>query len=363
MRQNADMLDARSREMLALLVETHVFTGEPVGSRTISKLSKEGLSAATVRYVMSELEDAGFLEQPHTSAGRVPTDKCYRFYVDHVIEATRLSSEDEAVINRWISGQAWTNPERLMARASHLLSQLSDNVGIVVAPNLAQDVIKHIELMRLNDGRILVITVSRTGLVQDRLVRVEADLSQPELDRTARYVNEHFSGLTLSAMRAELLRQMSEEQALYDRLLQNAGKIWECGFSDSDDAEADNNPDVYVEGAANIVTKPDFADIELMRSLFRILEEKSRLVRILNECLEARSVPPVRVRIGGENSLPELRGCTVITSNWSYGDQVLGSLAVVGPMRMHYARMINVVNCVARLMERALSGIPESALN
>ncbi|HWQ34510.1 MAG TPA: heat-inducible transcriptional repressor HrcA [Blastocatellia bacterium] len=363
MRQYTDILDERSREMLALLVETHVSTGEPVGSRTISKLSKEGLSAATVRNVMSDLEGAGYLEQPHTSAGRIPTSKCYRFYVDHIIETTRLSEADEAVIRRWMLGQEWNSPERLMARVSHLLSQLSDNVGIVVAPSLAQDVIKHIEFMRLNDGRILVITVSRTGLVQNRLVRVEDDLTQEELDRTARYVNANFSGMTLSSIRTELLRQMSEEKALYDRLLQNASKIWERGFSPSEDSEAELDTDVFVEGASNIVTKPDFADVELISSLFRIFEEKSRLVRILNECLADHSIPPVRVRIGGENSLPELRGCTVITSTWNYGDQVLGSLAVVGPMRMHYARMINVVNYVARLMERVLSGAPESALN
>jgi heat-inducible transcriptional repressor len=363
MRQGPDILDERSREMLTLLVETHVSTGEPVGSRTISRLSKEGLSSATVRNVMSELEEAGYLEQPHTSAGRVPTDKCYRFYVDHVIETTRVSQMDEATINRWMLGHEWTNPERLMSRVSHLLSQLSDSVGIVVAPSLAQDIIKHIEFMRLSDGRILVLTVTRTGLVQNRMVRVDEDLTQDELDRTARYVNDNFSGLTLPAIRAALLRQMNEDKALYDRLLQNASKIWERGFSDNNDTDSEMDADVFVEGASNIVIKPDFANVELMRSLFRIFEEKSRLVKILNECLAAHNISSVRVRIGAENSLPELHGCTVITSTWNYGAQVSGSLAVVGPMRMHYARMINVVNYVARLMEQALAGTQENALN
>lgn len=363
MRQNTDILDARSREMLALLVETHVSTGDPVGSRTISSLSREKLSAATVRNVMSELEDAGYLDHPHTSAGRIPTDKCYRFYVDHIIESTALSESDEAIINRWMLGQEWTNPERLMSRASQLLSQLSDNIGIVIAPNPSQDVIRHIEFMRLSDGRILVITVSRTGLVQDRVVRVNEDFTQEELDRTARYVNNGFSGMSLPAIRAELLRQMSEEQSLYDRLLQNAIKICERGFGDDNDLDDDLSAGVYVEGASNMVTKPDFANVELIRDLFRVFEEKSRLVRLLNECLEARANAHVRIRIGGENALPVLRGCTVITSTWSYGDQVLGSLGVVGPMRMQYARMINVVNYVARLLERSLSGLPENTLN
>ena len=357
------MLDERSREMLALLVETHVSTGEPVGSQTISRLSREQLSAATVRHVMSDLEDAGYLDQPHTSAGRIPTDRCYRFYVDHIIESTRLSESDEAIINDWMLGQKWTSPERLMGRASHLLSQLSDNVGIVVAPNPSQDVIRQIEFMRLSDGRILVITVSRTGLVQDRLVRVNEDFTQEELDRTARYVNNGFSGMSLSAIRAELLRQMSEEKNLYDRLLQNAIKICERGFSDNNAPDAEIDAEVYVEGASNMVTKPDFANVELMRDLFRVFEEKSRLVRLLNECLEAKTNSHVRILIGGENALPVLRGCTVITSTWNYGDQVLGSLGVVGPMRMQYARMINVVNYVARLLERSLSDLSGSALN
>lgn len=361
MRQGPDILNERKREMLALLVETHVFTGEPVGSRTISRLSREGLSAATVRNVISELEEAGYLEQPHTSAGRIPTDKCYRFYVDHLLENPCSEAGDQRLIEQWIPARELSNPERLMSRASHLLSQLSDNVGIVVAPSLSQDVIRQIEFVRLSDERILVVTVSRTGLVQDRLVRVGEDFTQDELNRTARYVNEHFSGMSLSSMRAELLRQMTEEKALYDRLLQNAAKICEHGFRSTDDSDLNTDTEVFVEGASNMVTKPDFADPGLMRDLFRVFEEKSRLVSILNECLAAKSAPPVSIRIGGENSLPELRGCTVITSTWVYGDQVMGSLAVVGPIRMHYARMINVVDCVARLLEDTFSNNPDSA--
>lgn len=363
MRQGKEILDNRSREMLTLLVETHISSGEPVGSRTISKMSREGLSAATVRSVMSELEEAGYLEQPHTSAGRVPTGKCYRFYVDNIIEQSYLSEADEALIKQWIPRRNWSNPEHLMARASHLLSQISENVGIVVAPDPLQDIIKHIELVRLNDGRILVITVSRTGLVQDRLVRVDGNLTQEELDRTARYVNENFSGMTLPAIRTELLQQMSEEKALYDRLLQNAVAIWTHGFGSDREHDPELDTDVYIEGAANIITKPDFADVELMHSLLRVFEEKGRLVRILDECLDKGIDPPVHVRIGGENSLPALQGCTIITSNWHYGDHLLGSLAVVGPMRMHYARVINVVNYVARMLEHAVGGVPENALN
>lgn len=356
-------MDDRSREMLALLIRRHITTGEPVGSRTISKLTREGLSPATVRNIISDLEEAGYLEQPHTSAGRVPSDKGYRFFVDHILERTKLSELEETTIQQELLGkQSLANrssADQLMSRASHLLSFFSESVGIVVSPNIAYDIIKHIDFVRLSDGRILVITVSRAGLVQDRLVRIDENLTQDDLNRTANYVNANFSGLSLIAIRAELLKRLSEEQALYDRLLQNAVILCERGLSESDQTE----PEVFVEGASNIVVRLDFGDIERVRELLRVFEEKSRLVKILNECVEQMIQQPVALRIGAENSLPSLRGCTLITSYYSYGDQVIGSLGVVGPVRMQYARTIGVVNCVARMLERALADIPGGVIN
>ena len=359
LKSRLDILDNRSREMLALLISMHIATGEPVGSRSISQQTREKLSSATVRNVIAELEEAGYLEQPHTSAGRVPSDKGYRFYVDHILDQTRLSESDATAIQLGFRGgtaQAqWASADQLMSRASHLLSQFSENVGIVVSPSIAHDVIKHIDFVRLSDGRILVITVSRAGLVQDRLVRIDEDLSQDELNSTANYVNANFSGMSLSAIRAELLKRLSEEKALYDRLLQNAMMICNRGLEDTEQTP----PDVFVEGASNIVTKPDFADAERMRELLRLFEEKSRLIKILTECLGGDAAQPVAIRIGAENSLPGLRRCAVITSYYGYGDQIVGSVGVVGPVRMEYARMIGIVNYIARLLEQALADAPE----
>lgn len=347
--------------MLALLISLHIATGEPVGSRSISKLTSEKLSSASVRNVISELEDAGYLEQPHTSAGRVPSDKGYRFYVDHILDQTRLSESDETAIQVGLRGETpetqWPSADQLMARASHLLSHFSDSVGIVISPSIAHDVIKHIDFVRLSDGRILVITVSRAGLVQDRLVRIDEDLTQDELNRTANYVNANFSGLSLSAIRAELFKRLSEEKALYDRLLQNAVMLCNRGLNESEQ----DSPEVFVEGASNIVTKADFADTERMRELLRVFEEKSRLIKILTECLGGDTPQSVAIRIGAENSLPSLSRCTVITSYYGYGDQIVGSVGVVGPVRMEYARMIGIVNYVARRLEQALTDTPDSA--
>ena len=354
MKVSSQLADERSKEMLALLIKTHVTTGEPVGSRTISKLTRERLSPATVRMIIADLEDAGYLEQPHTSAGRVPSDKGYRFYVDHIIEQIRLSEDDESAIESVILGGKWLSADDLMSRASHLLSTLSESVGIVISPNIAHAIIRQINFVRLSDGRILVITVSRAGIVEDRLVRIDEDLTQDELNRTANYVNDNFSGMSLLAIRTELLKRLSEEKALYDRLLQTAAKLCQEGLSENGQV----SPEVFIEGASNIVVKPDFSDTAQMRELLRIFEEKSRLIKILNECVEKATQQDVTIRIGAENSLPSLHSCALITSVYGYGDQGTGSLGIVGPVRMEYARTIGVVHYVARLLERALTDRP-----
>jgi len=358
MRVSADSLDVRSKELLSLIIKTHMATGEPVGSRTISKLSSEGLSAATVRNIMADLEEAGYLEQPHTSAGRIPTDKGYRFYVDHILGQTRLSESDENRIQSEMLGEHSPSTDQIMARASYLLSNLSESVGIVISPSIARDPVRHIEFLRLSDGRILVITVSRAGLVKDRLVRVAEPFTQAELDRTARYLNENFTGLTLMAIRAELLKRMQEEQALYDRLLQNAILICDRGLSEEQETETE----VFVDGTSNILRRRDFADVERLRELFRLFEEKRRLVQLLNDCVLPDELPFVGVRIGTENRLPDLHACAVVTASYRFGSQVVGTLGVVGPMRMEYARTINVVNYVARMLERFLADTPVGAL-
>jgi heat-inducible transcriptional repressor len=346
-----EWLDQRSQEMLALLIRTHIATGEPVGSRTISRLTQEGLSPATVRNIISDLEAAGYLESPHTSAGRVPSDKGYRFFVDHILGQPSLPTTEENEIQMLITGEHWPSADHLMARASHLLSRISHHVGIVISPNVTSDVIKHIDFVRVGEGRILVITVTRSGIVQDRLVRLDEDLGQDELNRTANYVNTHFTGLSLVDLKASLVKRLAEERAAYDRLLQNAALLCEQSLQESHEGD----PEVFIDGASTIVSQPDFPNLEEMRQLLQVFEEKSRLIKILSECLDPTRGQSVIIRIGAENSLPSLHGCTVITSYYGNGDRIIGSLGVVGPVRMEYARTIGVVHTVARLLEQALT--------
>jgi heat-inducible transcriptional repressor len=359
--------DSRGQAVLSAIINEHLVTGEPVGSRTISDrfAHASGWSPATIRNVMAELEELGLVEQPHTSAGRVPTDKGYRFYVDHMLGEARLSNADFAAINSLLGslrgeGAAGAS-DHLMERTSHLLSELSENVGIVVSPSLAENILQHIEFVRLADSRILVILVSSSNIIQNKIVRIDDALGQEELDRTARYLNVEFSGKSLATIRSEIIELMRQEKALYDKLLQNAILLCERSLEGEEDAGGQ----VFIDGASNILMKPDFVDTERMRELFRTFEEKSRLVKILNECMERdpqTAGRDVQVIIGRENITPSMQDCALITAPYRLGaGQAVGAIGVVGPMRIEYARMMSVVNYVARHIERILW--EENALN
>jgi heat-inducible transcriptional repressor len=345
--------------LLSALIKEHLITGEAVGSRVLSDRFAHGYgwSPATIRNVMGDLEEAGFVEQPHTSAGRVPTDKGYRYYVDNMLGEARLSRGDLKAIDDLFSVgdiDAVASPDRLMEAASHVLSALSENVGIVISPSLAENRLKHIEFVQLPDKRILVVLVATSGIIHNKVIRTtEEDLTQEELNRTAQYLNTEFSGKSLSSIRAEIVELMKEEKALYDRLLQNAVLLCERSL------EGEEASDVYVDGASNILAKPDFVDIERMRELFRTFEEKSRLIKILNQCISHDSAyfGDVHVVIGREHPASSLQDCALITAPYRAGsNERVGTLSVVGPMRIEYARIMAMVNYMARLIEHRLSG-------
>jgi heat-inducible transcriptional repressor len=353
----AAALDQRAQALLAALIKEHLVTGEAVGSRVLSDGFSHayGWSPATIRNVMSELENRGYVEQPHTSAGRIPTDTGYRYYVDHMLGEAKLSRGDLKAINDLFSTNPIDagSPDRLMEAASHALSALSDNVGIVVSPSLAQNRLKHIEFLQLPDKRILVVLVSTSNIIHNKVIRLADELTQNELDKTANYLNSEFSGKSLKAIRTEILLLMKEEKALYDRLLRNA--IMLCDRS----LEGDSSGEVYVDGASNILTKPDFVDFERMQELFRTFEEKSRLIKILNECITHDSpnyTGDVHVIIGREHPVSSMRNCALITAPYRAGSsETVGTLGVVGPMRIEYARIMAMVNYMARLIENRLS--------
>jgi heat-inducible transcriptional repressor len=350
--------DSRGQVILTAIINEHFVTGEPVGSKVLAErfANLSGMSSATIRNVMGELEELGMLEQPHTSAGRVPTDKGYRFYVDNLLGVLSISNDDLLRIDQQygLNSNDADTPDRLMERTSQLLSALSNNVGIVVSPSLANDRLQHIEFVGLSDNRILVVLVSAPNIVHNKIIRLNVTFTKDELERTANYLNKEFVGKSLAQIRAEIMHLMHEEKALFDKLLQTAVIL--CSGSIED--EEDTRGEVFVDGTSNILTKRDFADLERLRDLLSTIGERSRLLEILNECTQRDSAAKgdVQVVIGSENRTPSLQNCTLISAPYRIaGGTAVGTLSVLGPTRIEYARMISIVSYVARTLERMMS--------
>jgi heat-inducible transcriptional repressor len=341
-------LDERAREILQWAISTYVATGRPVGSRNLAKRSREHLSAATVRNIMADLEEMGYLKQPHASAGRVPTDKGYRLYVDFMLERKEISPKDREVVDRILRPD--DSAEHLMVRTSQLLSQVSRNIGIVISPPISQVALQHIQFIKLADNRILVILVSRSGIVQNRIIHLDEDYSQGELDQAARYLTDSFKDKTLLEIKAALVQMIGQERALYDKFMQRVIKLSSQTFAETmDHVQAE----IYLDGAANLIRTPEFSDINRMRALLETIEQKSRLALLLSRCIRA-DTEEVRIAIGAENSLAGIEDCTLITSRYVVDEKTQGSLGILGPTRMEYGRAISLVDYVARLFGRVL---------
>ena len=334
----------REREILTAVVETFIATGEPVGSRTLSRASREGLSPATIRNVMADLADAGFLEQPHTSAGRVPTAEAYRYYVEQITGNARISHEDQNMIQGSLAGIS--DVQEFMERTSHVLSLISHSVGVAVALGGPKNALEHVYFSRLGDQKVLAVVVTRSGLVRDRVLRL--DLPQADLDLAARFINENFRGWTMEDMRAEIARRIEQERSEYDRLMQSIEQLYKQGAL----AAEGSAQVVFVEGAANLVTTEQ--DRKRLQELLKTLEEKEKIVELLGAYLDAKQ-EAVRVVIGLDETLPSMSNLVLIGAPARVGDEVMGSLAVIGPTRMDYQHTITAVSYIARLFDKILN--------
>jgi len=315
-----------------------------VGSRTLARGSREGLSAATIRNVMADLVDAGYLEQPHTSAGRVPTAEAYRYYVEQLSGETHLSHENQSIIQDTLTGV--NDVQEFMERTSHVLSLISHSVGVTVASSGPQNALEHVYFSRLGDQKVLAVVVTRSGVVRDRVLRL--DIPQADLDLAARYINENFRGWTMNDMRAELARRIEQERSEYDRLMKSIEQLYKQGaLASSEGTEA-----VFVEGAANLVTGEE--DRERLQELLRTLEEKGKVVKLLSAYLDTRQ-EAVRVVIGLDQALPSMRNFVLIGAPARVGGEVMGSLAVIGPTRLDYQHTMSAVSYIARLFDKLLN--------
>jgi heat-inducible transcriptional repressor len=332
----------REREVLHAIVEAYIITGEPIGSRNLSRANSEGLSPASIRNVMSDLTEAGYLEQPHTSAGRVPTAEAYRYYVTQIASRDRaLSDADQGVIDTSLRGAG--DLQQFMERTSHVLSLISQRVGVAVAGG-PKEVLEHIHFTRLEQNKVLAVVITKSGVVRDKLLRVEHELSGSDLEMSARYLNENFRGWTLDALRAELQKRIDQERSEYDRLMQSIAQLYRQGAL----ADDRSSQDVYLEGASNLIGN---ANQQRLREILKTLEEKQKIAELLSAYLDANQ-ETVRVVFGLEEFEPQLRDFVLIGAPAKQGNEVVGSLAVIGPMRIDYQHAITAVSYISQLFEK-----------
>jgi heat-inducible transcriptional repressor len=363
----AERVTARQRAILTAIVESYIDTGEPVGSATVvealARHSGEGtgFSSATVRNEMAELADAGLLEQPHTSAGRVPTARAFRMYVEDLsggvnprIDGMRLSTQSRRQIDSSFAGLAGT--QALLQRTSHVLATLSSGVGVAVAAVADGDLLEHVHFTRLATRRVLAVVVTRSGLVRDRVLALDGigdkDLSQVDLETAANFLNEHFRGWSMEGVKAEVARMIEREQSAYQMLLSSVQALWVLAVPEGDE----NSRAVYVEGVANLVGRQGMGsadDRERLREMLAALEAKQRLVELLNAYIDARQ-ESVRVVFDLAEQAPEMAGLVLIAAPARMAGESRGTVGVIGPKRMHYENTMNAVSYIASVFDRLL---------
>jgi heat-inducible transcriptional repressor len=337
-------LNQRNRAILNAIVRDYIETAEPVGSRAISKKSDIHLSPATIRNIMSDLEDVGLIAQPHISAGRVPTENGLRFYVNSILELRPLADSEKRRIQNYLM-ESSQEVEELLKNTSKMLAVVTEQAAIVSKPKSSVTVFKHIEFIRLRDNLVLMVLVTQAGLIQNKIIEIEDNLSQVELDRLTQYLNELLVDLTLDQLKQKVLEEMKKDKDDFDALLSKALEISNRAFQE------DSIGEVYIEGRINLMKYPEFSQIAILRDLFKAFEEKSILIRLLEKSINAIGI---QIFIGSETQINEMEGCSVITAAYTKGEYPIGTLGVIGPTRMNYDRVIPIVDYTAKVISQIL---------
>jgi heat-inducible transcriptional repressor len=345
-------ISPRERAVLTAIIEMYIDTGEPVASQAIARQlgNREGMSSATIRNVMASLADADLLDQPHTSAGRIPSPKAFRFYVEQLngmarITPSSLTQERREQIEDSFNGVS--SRQQFLERTSHVLALISNGVGVAVAASADFHALEHIHFSRLTTGRVLAVVVTRAGAVLDRVLTLDHDLSHVELGSAARFLNENFHGWSMEKIRQELQRRIEQERSEYDQLIRSVGELCRKGALDGDG----EGPSIYVEGVGNLIASQ--VDRDRLRQLLGALEAKRRLIELLNAYVDGKQ-QNVRVVVGLEETIPEMRNMVLIGAPALVGSESLGTLAVLGPVRLQYQETMNAVSFIAQLSERIL---------
>ena len=357
-------ISPRERLVLTAIIELYIATGEPVASQAVARVfaDREGLSSATVRNVMAALGEEGLLEQPHTSAGRVPTAAAFRYYVEQIAQTGRLAAGGPGVnarpqvqnalsearrgqIEDSFSGISGAN--QYLERTSHVLALISQGLGVALASSTAGQVLEHIHFSRLASGRVLAVLVTQAGAVQDRVMALDREMTHVELETAARYLNENFRGWQVERIRAEVARRIEVEREAYRQMLAAIEELCKKGAL----AAGENPPALFVDGIANLIMAEH--DRERLRQMLLALEAKQRLVELLNAYVDGRQ-QEVRVVVGLDEASPAMQDLVLIGAPARLGGGNLGTVALIAPTRIQYQEMIQAVSYIARLSERIL---------
>ncbi|NOQ51210.1 MAG: heat-inducible transcription repressor HrcA [Desulfuromonadaceae bacterium] len=340
----AEELNNRSQNILEVIVEDYITSAEPVGSRAITRRHSFNLSPASVRNVMSDLEEMGFLCSPHTSAGRIPTEKGFHYYIDSLLQVRDLSKEEET---RLQSSYRFKDMkmEDIMQEVGRVMSGLSNYTGLVMAPKFASTVFRQIEFVRLSHGRLLVIYVSETGLVQNKVIAADPSLTARDLEQISNYLNREMTGLSIPKVREKVARELKAERIRYDELQKQALELSREALQE----EAEDL--VFVSGTSLMLEQPEFSTPDRMKRIIRTLESKKALIELLDRSQMAQGV---QIFIGSQSEHTEIEGCSLVTASFSNKKGAIGTLGVIGPVRMPYSQVIPIVDFTAQLVSRIL---------
>ncbi len=342
-------LEKRSEQILQAIVTEFIATGEPVGSRTVSKKGEIPLSAASIRNIMSDLTDLGYIKQPHVSAGRVPTDLGYRLYVDSMPVFGTLDTDEAASIELLIR-KAGLDLRDVLRQSSSVLAGLSNQAGVVTGLPAVEQTFKTIELIKVASERILVVLVSTSGVVQNKVIFDEDEIDQETLERYSRMLNDMLKDLDLLEARARVEQELATEKAKVDAMLSKALRLGHILLAQHASRE------LFIEGQTNILNDPEFSQTARLKAVLITFEEKSKLLRILDKTLEAKGI---QIFIGSEHGLDEIESCSIVAYPLRWGEKVLGSIGVIGPKRMNYHKVVPLVDATGRILIRLLRRITD----
>lgn len=335
-------IDKRKIQILEAIINDYINTGEPVGSRTIAKKYDLGVGSATIRNEMSDLEDMGYLEQPHTSSGRVPSSKGYRLYVDSLMKKARLSKEEELQIKKYIIDSAMLEADKIVKQASTLLSELTNLTCLVQTPSVMKSYIKSVQLLRVDDNNLISVIVTDSGLIKNHRIKVERMPSMDELQIINKVINKRLINLTIQDINLEVINNLKSDLMGYDDLFNAIVPVL------YETLKEDNSSEIFMEGTTNIFNYPEYNDIDSAKQILNLLYNKDYVVELLSPN------GGLSIKIGDEIFIPEAKNCSVISAQYSLGDRPMGTIGLIGPRRINYSRVIAIMAQVIKDLNVAL---------